>query len=409
MSVVWIVERNEQTRERLIRLFVENGEEVKGFSFPEEAERAIQHAVPDVLIVECDVGKTEDPLRLTRFALERYSTLPILILSDNRDPDFRRELFELGVADIVYKPYDPVLLRLKVKNLQRIRKGAHPDRSKKPEEEEIDLEGPVLPELATEVPYVRYGRSQAELQDAARAERWRIALERAYQKGAVQKFLAGLWLGCPHCRRPLWGVRWSANDIALASHTALTLRNAFWDWVQSLGGYLSHELPEKRETFEAAEWLCPHCHASFSSIEAGADLLTGYGPFSTKGTTVTELRSILERAGLAVTELPAGKTLEEVLKETRETGQEVLLIRFVTEPHGIDFLKRALAVVSHILKKYTSEGTIFILDPSGQLAVLLPESAEGSGQRLLHQLTYYVRRFGIEKAFRIGRLPFKKP
>lgn len=107
-TLVWVIESDDETRQRLIQLLESFNYSVQSFQDLEAAEHAARSTQPDLLITNLvleKVGGREAPTLLAYPALTQLEN-PILFTSARDDFDTRIEAARLGAAAVFIKPVD---------------------------------------------------------------------------------------------------------------------------------------------------------------------------------------------------------------------------------------------------------------------------------------------------------------
>jgi len=97
---------------------------VKGVSNLDEARQEISQSYIDILVSDIILGADFDAgFSLATWVRQNYPQLPIIFLSDRRNPDDIWQGHQLGALDYLAKPIHPPLLVQKLHNLVRITQG----------------------------------------------------------------------------------------------------------------------------------------------------------------------------------------------------------------------------------------------------------------------------------------------
>lgn len=97
---------------------------VKGVSTLDEARQEISRSYIDILVSDIILGADFDAgFTLATWVRQDYPQLPIIFLSDRRNPDDIWQGHQLGALDYLAKPIHPPLLVQKLHNLVRITQG----------------------------------------------------------------------------------------------------------------------------------------------------------------------------------------------------------------------------------------------------------------------------------------------
>ncbi len=128
MSVIWVLDDEENIRNLIKRYLEKEGYRVRTFNSAEEVTSALVSSKPDMFILDIMLpGK--DGLSLCRTIREGWD-LPIIFVSA-RGEEFDRVLgLELGGDDYLAKPFSPRELIIRVKNIFRRLQPADSDMNK---------------------------------------------------------------------------------------------------------------------------------------------------------------------------------------------------------------------------------------------------------------------------------------
>ena len=95
------------------------GFEVTGASDRQEALKALEKEVPDLLITDILMPYTSG-LELISIVRTNYKKIPIIVLSGLGQEDTVMEAFQLGADDFITKPFNPTELAVRVRRLLKI-------------------------------------------------------------------------------------------------------------------------------------------------------------------------------------------------------------------------------------------------------------------------------------------------
>ncbi len=138
MSVVWVLDDEENIRNLIKRYLEKDGYQVRTFTSAEELNNALVSSSPDMFILDIMLPG-EDGLSLCR-SIRETSDLPIIFVSA-RGEEFDRVLgLELGGDDYLSKPFSPRELIIRVKNVFR---RLHSTKEK-PEQKELVYENMII-------------------------------------------------------------------------------------------------------------------------------------------------------------------------------------------------------------------------------------------------------------------------
>jgi len=128
MSVIWVLDDEENIRNLIKRYLEKEGYRVRTFNSAEELTSALVSSKPDMFILDIMLPG-EDGLSLCRTIREGWD-LPIIFVSA-RGEEFDRVLgLELGGDDYLAKPFSPRELIIRVKNIFRRLQPADSDTEK---------------------------------------------------------------------------------------------------------------------------------------------------------------------------------------------------------------------------------------------------------------------------------------
>ena len=119
-QTILIVEDDLDVAEMLNAYFGVQGYEVLTVNWGEDAVQAVQHSLPDLIILDIrlpDIDGFEVAERLR--AARRTAGVPIIFLTEKRQRTDRLRGLEIGGDDYVTKPFDIQELRLRVRNALR--------------------------------------------------------------------------------------------------------------------------------------------------------------------------------------------------------------------------------------------------------------------------------------------------
>jgi PleD family two-component response regulator len=117
---ILVVEDDIDTSEMLSAYFEAQGYEVKAVAWGEDALKATQDVVPDLVVLDIrlpDIDGYEVCRRLREH--RRTEQVPIIFLTERRERIDRLTGLELGAVDYITKPFDIQELRLRVRNALR--------------------------------------------------------------------------------------------------------------------------------------------------------------------------------------------------------------------------------------------------------------------------------------------------
>jgi DNA-binding response OmpR family regulator len=95
------------------------GFEVTGVSDGQEALKALEKELPDLLITDILMPYTSG-LELISIVRTNYKKIPIIVLSGLGQEDTVMEAFQLGADDFLTKPFNPTELAVRVRRLLKI-------------------------------------------------------------------------------------------------------------------------------------------------------------------------------------------------------------------------------------------------------------------------------------------------
>lgn len=119
-STILVVEDDLDVAEMLNAYFNVQGYEVQTVNWGEDAVRACQDRLPDLVILDIrlpDIDGFEVAYRLRNN--RRTKNIPIIFLTEKRGRSDRLQGLELGADDYITKPFDVQELRLRVRNALR--------------------------------------------------------------------------------------------------------------------------------------------------------------------------------------------------------------------------------------------------------------------------------------------------
>jgi DNA-binding response OmpR family regulator len=120
MALVLIVEDTESVAPLEIALAAVDGIQVLTFSDSREAMKLLNAGRMELAAVITDLHLPFvdgfEILRTIR-AHNRYSRLPVIVVSGDNDPEIRRHVAELGANAFFEKPYSPAQIRHKLEGL----------------------------------------------------------------------------------------------------------------------------------------------------------------------------------------------------------------------------------------------------------------------------------------------------
>ena len=96
-----------------------DGFEVTGVSDGQEALKAIENNLPDLIITDILMPYTSG-LELIGIVRTNAKKIPIIVLSGLGQEDTVMEAFQLGADDFITKPFNPTELSVRVKRLLKI-------------------------------------------------------------------------------------------------------------------------------------------------------------------------------------------------------------------------------------------------------------------------------------------------
>jgi DNA-binding response OmpR family regulator len=96
-----------------------DGFEVTGVSDGQQALRAIEQSLPDLIITDILMPYTSG-LELIGIVRTNETKIPIIVLSSLGQEDTVMEAFQLGADDFITKPFNPTELSVRVNRLLKI-------------------------------------------------------------------------------------------------------------------------------------------------------------------------------------------------------------------------------------------------------------------------------------------------
>ena len=121
-SHILIIDDDERLRQLIIRFLNDEGFRVTGAGSSEEARQRMQGVAFDILVVDI-MMPGESGLELVRDLKQTNPDLPCLMLTAMGEPGHRLHGLETGADDYMTKPFEPLELSFRVKNiLSRVKK-----------------------------------------------------------------------------------------------------------------------------------------------------------------------------------------------------------------------------------------------------------------------------------------------
>lgn len=115
-----VVIDDEPTNLRVAKVFLrrEGFDRVETFNDPGEALQAVRRSPPDLILTDIRMPGLDglDLIRVLR-GDPRLAVLPVIVLSASSDAETRAQALRLGATDFLNKPFDPVELAPRVRNL----------------------------------------------------------------------------------------------------------------------------------------------------------------------------------------------------------------------------------------------------------------------------------------------------
>ena len=113
---ILIVDDDRINRKLLARTLATQGHEVVCASDGSEALRLLRDRVPDILLLDIVMPKMDGMTVLRRIKTDpELRALPVIMISALEDFDAVVQCIELGAEDYLQKPFDPVLLRARIR------------------------------------------------------------------------------------------------------------------------------------------------------------------------------------------------------------------------------------------------------------------------------------------------------
>jgi len=127
MPTILIVEDDLDVADMLNAYFRVQGYEVLTVNFGEDALRACQQSLPDLIILDIRLPDIDGFEVATRLREQRRTReVPIIFLTDRKSRENRLRGLEVGGDDYITKPFDVQELRLRVRNaLSRVHQSGH--------------------------------------------------------------------------------------------------------------------------------------------------------------------------------------------------------------------------------------------------------------------------------------------
>lgn len=118
MKRIFVVEDHDVIRSGVVQYLELSGYEAKGYSLLQEAKRAVEEKLPD-LIIQDVMLPDGDGFMFIKELKQTYPRLPVIFMTARVEESDRILGFELGCDDYITKPFSPKELVLRVAALFR--------------------------------------------------------------------------------------------------------------------------------------------------------------------------------------------------------------------------------------------------------------------------------------------------